>query len=43
MRHLIGNNIKIDPKSIDDYLALDGYSALVKALGRHTPSRWWSW
>ncbi len=31
-RHLISNNTKIDPKSIDDYLALGGYSALSKAL-----------
>ena len=31
-RHIIGNNIKIDPKCIDDYLVLDGYSALAKAL-----------
>lgn len=32
MRLLIGNNVKIDPTSIDDYLALGGYSAFVKAL-----------
>jgi len=31
-RHLIANNIWIDSKSIDDYLAIDGYSALTKAL-----------
>lgn len=31
-RNIICNNIKIDSKSIDDYLALGGYSALVKAL-----------
>jgi len=31
-RHVIGNNIRIDPKSIDDYLALGGYSALAKVL-----------
>ena len=36
MRLLIGNNIKIDPKSIDDYLALGGYSALAKALSQMT-------
>jgi NADH-quinone oxidoreductase subunit F len=35
-RIIIGNNIKIDPKSIDDYLALGGYSALAKALSRMT-------
>jgi NADH-quinone oxidoreductase subunit F len=37
MRNLIGNNIKIDPKSIDDYLAVGGYSALAKALCQETP------
>ncbi|MEJ2721905.1 MAG: NADH-ubiquinone oxidoreductase-F iron-sulfur binding region domain-containing protein, partial [bacterium] len=31
-RHLLSNNTKIDSKSIDDYLAIDGYSALSKAL-----------
>ena len=35
-RQLIGNNIKIDPKIIDDYLALGGYSALVKVLTKMT-------
>ncbi|MFC1991349.1 NADH-ubiquinone oxidoreductase-F iron-sulfur binding region domain-containing protein [Chloroflexota bacterium] len=35
-RNIIGNNIKIDPKSIDDYLALGGYSALAKALSQMT-------
>jgi NADH:ubiquinone oxidoreductase subunit F (NADH-binding)/(2Fe-2S) ferredoxin/Pyruvate/2-oxoacid:ferredoxin oxidoreductase delta subunit len=39
MRHLIGNNIKLDPKSIDDYLAVGGYSALVKALFQVTPEQ----
>jgi len=39
MRHLIGNNIKIDPKSIDDYLAVGGYSALAKALCQVTPEQ----
>ena len=33
----ICNNIKIDPKSIDDYLAVGGYSALAKALFQMTP------
>ena len=32
MRLLIGNNTKIDSKSLDDYIALGGYSALAKAL-----------
>ena len=36
MRHLIGNNIKIDPKSLADYLAVGGYSALSKALFEET-------
>jgi NADH:ubiquinone oxidoreductase subunit F (NADH-binding)/(2Fe-2S) ferredoxin len=36
VRNVIGNNIKIDPKSIDDYLALGGYSALAKVLSRMT-------
>ncbi len=31
-RNVICNNIKIDSKSIDDYLALDGYTALARAL-----------
>ncbi len=36
-RNVICNNIKIDSKSIDDYLANGGYSALGKALGSMTP------
>jgi NADH-quinone oxidoreductase subunit F len=32
MRNLIGNNSRIDPKSIHDYLASGGYAALSKAL-----------
>lgn len=36
-RHVIGNNIRIDPKSIDDYMALGGYVALGKALCAMTP------
>ena len=39
MRHLIGNNIKIDPKSMDDYLSVGGYSALAKALCQETPEQ----
>ena len=35
-RTVLCNNIKIDSRSIDDYLALDGYSALAKALGEMT-------
>jgi NADH-quinone oxidoreductase subunit F len=32
VRHIIGKNIKIDPKSIDDYVEFGGYAALAKAL-----------
>lgn len=39
MRHLISNNTKIDPESIDDYLALGGYSALSKSLFEMTPEQ----
>jgi len=35
-RNIISNNIKIDSRSIDDYLAIGGYSALAKALSRMT-------
>lgn len=35
-RTVLCNNIKIDSKSIDDYIALGGYSALAKALGQMT-------
>src|SRR3990167_5905287 len=38
-RLLLGNNIKIDPKSIDDYLAVGGYFALVKALCQVSPEQ----
>lgn len=35
-RTIISNNIKIDSKSIDDYVAIDGYSALAKVLSGMT-------
>jgi NADH-quinone oxidoreductase subunit F len=38
-RLLIGNNIKINSKKIDDYIALGGYSALAKALFKMTPEQ----
>jgi len=38
-RLLIGNNIKLDPKSIDNYLSVGGYSALVKALFELKPEK----
>jgi len=31
-RYIIGNNIHIDPRSIEDYIATNGYSALSKVL-----------
>ena len=36
-RLVFGSNGSIDPKSIDDYLAIGGYSALQKALYDMTP------
>ena len=38
-RLIFGNNRKIDPKIIDDYIALDGYKALVKTLFKMTPQQ----
>ncbi len=35
-RDILSNNIKIDSKSIDDYLSIGGYSALAKALFQMT-------
>lgn len=35
-RNVICNNIKIDSKSIDDYIAIGGYSALTKVLSKMT-------
>ncbi|MGB3861965.1 MAG: NADH-ubiquinone oxidoreductase-F iron-sulfur binding region domain-containing protein [Candidatus Aminicenantaceae bacterium] len=39
MRHIMGNNAKIDPKSIDDYLAVGGYYALSKSLSEMSPEQ----
>jgi len=36
-RIIFGNNPKIDPRKIDDYIAIGGYSALVKALFKMDP------
>jgi len=36
-RLVFGSNGSIDPKSIDDYLALGGYAALAKVLSGMTP------
>jgi NADP-reducing hydrogenase subunit HndC len=38
-RHLIGNNTKIDPGSIEDYIGIEGYSALSKALFEMDPKK----
>jgi len=38
-RIVFGNNKRIDPNSIDDYIALGGYSALSKALSQMTPEQ----
>lgn len=36
-RNLISRNTRLDSRKIDDYLALDGYSALARALGSMSP------
>jgi NADH:ubiquinone oxidoreductase subunit F (NADH-binding)/(2Fe-2S) ferredoxin/NAD-dependent dihydropyrimidine dehydrogenase PreA subunit len=38
-RLLLGNNARLDPKSIEDYIALGGYSALAKALSQMSPEQ----
>jgi NADH:ubiquinone oxidoreductase subunit F (NADH-binding)/(2Fe-2S) ferredoxin/Pyruvate/2-oxoacid:ferredoxin oxidoreductase delta subunit len=38
-RNIIGSNIKIDPKVIEDYLAVGGYKALIKVLFEMTPEQ----
>ncbi|MFP3879390.1 MAG: NADH-ubiquinone oxidoreductase-F iron-sulfur binding region domain-containing protein [Dehalococcoidia bacterium] len=39
MRIVFGNNRHIDPRDIDDYIALGGYAALSKALLQMTPEQ----
>jgi NADP-reducing hydrogenase subunit HndC len=39
MRLLIGDNTRIDPMRIDDYIAVGGYAALSKALFQMTPDQ----
>ena len=39
MRLVFGNNRHINPGDIDDYIALDGYAALSRALFQMTPER----
>jgi NADH-quinone oxidoreductase subunit F len=36
-RLVLGSNSRIDPKNIEDYIALGGYSALAKALFKMSP------
>jgi len=36
-RLILGHNLKIDPTSLEDYLAVGGYQALVKALFSMSP------
>ncbi len=36
-RVLLGMNTRIDPKSLEDYLAIGGYQGLVKSLAEMTP------
>ena len=38
-RNLIGDNTKIDPGSIEDYIGIEGYSALSKALFEMDPKK----
>jgi NADH:ubiquinone oxidoreductase subunit F (NADH-binding)/(2Fe-2S) ferredoxin/Pyruvate/2-oxoacid:ferredoxin oxidoreductase delta subunit len=38
-RLLLDSNAKVDPKKINDYIALGGYSALAKALYHMTPEQ----
>jgi len=39
LRLLLENNARIDPKNIEDYIALGGYSALSKVLFKMTPKQ----
>lgn len=38
-RIVSGNNVYVDPTSIDDYLAIGGYKALIKVLYEKTPDQ----
>ncbi len=38
-RIILGNNVKIDPTSIEDYIAIGGYSALSKSLFELKPEQ----
>ena len=43
MRLLFGNNGKIDPKAINDYLAVGGYAALARVLAEFAPEQVVDW
>src|SRR4030042_955214 len=38
-RNILGNNVAINPTKIEDYIAIGGYMALVKALLEMTPEQ----
>ena len=38
-RIVLGNNVRIDPTSIEDYIAIGGYSALSRALSELQPDQ----
>ncbi len=38
-RLVLGSNRKIDPKSLEDYLAVEGYQAIAKVLFEMTPEQ----
>jgi len=38
-RIVFGSNVSVDPKSIEDYLAIGGYAALAKALSQMNPDQ----
>jgi NADH-quinone oxidoreductase subunit F len=39
VRHILGNNVEISLTKIEDYIAIGGYTALVKALLEMTPEQ----
>jgi len=38
-RVILGNNVRIDPTDIEDYISIGGYSALAKALSDYQPEQ----
>jgi NADH-quinone oxidoreductase subunit F len=38
-RIILGNNVRIDPTNIEDYISIGGYSALAKALFDYQPTQ----